>query len=185
MCRRGALTMPRPSEDEWEPAVDPAELGDAMRAGYGRIIDFVTTPEFESVVDEMNELPPEERPDFVKDVLLDDDELASRGVTVPDDLVIQRSSFGDRRPTLFVVKTYLPEEFHEYWDNVNITFDNPEEGVEVRTGEEAWQLPLAPELERLVLSGRLPMETVEEHLSDPVLAEIENPSPVEDPGKPG
>jgi hypothetical protein len=81
-----------------------AELATVMRRTYDEIIDFVTTPEFEALMEEMGRLPAVERPRFVVSVLLNDEALKNRGIVVPDGLLIQRSAFGDRRPTLFVVK---------------------------------------------------------------------------------
>ena len=57
-------------------------------------------------------------------MLLSDDALAACGIKWPKNILMQRSAFGDRRPTIFVVKRFLPEEFSNVWQNVNITFDN-------------------------------------------------------------
>jgi hypothetical protein len=160
------------STESWDPGFEPEELKEAMRAGHRRIIKFITSDPFKEIIHEMNSLPSEKRPDFVKDVLLNEKELNRRGVEVPNNLYIQRSSFGDRRPTLFVVKTFLPEKFHQYWNNVNITFDDTDVDVEIVHGEEAWQMPHHPELERLILSGRLSREMVDEYLEDPILEEM-------------
>ena len=88
------------------------ELYGALRAGYDKLLDFVSLAPFRSLYAEMKRLPVAERPAFVKRVLLRPEELRQRGVVVPDGVLIQRSSFGDRRPTLFCVKTFLPTRFH-------------------------------------------------------------------------
>jgi hypothetical protein len=140
---------------------DREELSAAMRQGYANLIAFVTTPEFNAVHDEMRSLPQNERPRFVRTVLLEPTELARRGVVIPEDIMIQASSFGDRRPTLFAVKTWLPEKFHQAWENVNITFDNEYDDQKVhRNPEKAWRHPLPVALQEDLLSRGVDLETV-------------------------
>lgn len=91
-------------------AYSPAELQAAMRTHYDKIIDFVTSEPFKALMEEMSKLSHLARPQFVHDVLLDKAELKRRGVVVPEGILIQRSAFGDRRPTLFAVKHFLPDE---------------------------------------------------------------------------
>jgi hypothetical protein len=100
------------------------ELAAAMRQVWDELIEFVATPGFRTVHSELMSLPRAERPGFVARVLLRPQELAARGVEVPAGILIQTSAFGDRRPTLFVVKKFLPSRFHGAWESVNITFDN-------------------------------------------------------------
>lgn len=69
-------------------------------------------------------LPPDERASLVSEVVLDPGARASRGITVPAGLVIQRSTFADARPTLFCVAKHLPRNLG--WKKVTITFDNPD-----------------------------------------------------------
>jgi len=104
---------------------------------------------------EFGELGPSRRPLFVVDVLLNDDELARRGVRVPEGVLIQRSAFGDRRPTLFAVKKFLPSNFRDVWENVNLTFDNKfaDESVS-RSPEVSWREPLpVGEQARIMATG--------------------------------
>lgn len=137
------------------------ELYRAMRDGYDDLIAFVTTPEFKAVYEEINELPEEKRPEYVRSVLLNEERLQEKGVVVPEDMVIQRSTFGDRRPTLFCVKKYIPEKFHDVWENVNITFDNTYDDDEVPTdGESAWRKPLPVELHNLLLTSDIDLEGI-------------------------
>ncbi len=135
------------------------ELAAVMRRTYDRIIAFVTTPAFQSVVAEMGALPVTQRPQFVQSVLLDDEALAARGVEVPSDMLIQRSAFGDRRPTLFVVKKFLPDEYSDVWQNVNITFDNEflDEAVS-RDPELCWRPPLPVPAQSDAMSAGLTLE---------------------------
>ncbi len=94
------------------------ELAQVMQANYNDLIDFVTTPEFKEVMKEFGSLHSQERPVFVVSVLLNNEELAKRGIQVPPGILIQRSAFGDRRPTLFCVKKHLPSEYADVWQNV-------------------------------------------------------------------
>jgi hypothetical protein len=121
------------------------DLKAVMREYYDKIIDFVTTDAFKELMLEMSALSPYERPKFVADVLINKDELKSRGVLVPDGILIQRSAFGDRRPTLFAVKHFLPDGYSDVWQNVNITFDNEYLDSNVsRDRETCWREPINP-----------------------------------------
>lgn len=129
------------------------ELSAAMRRNYDRIISFITTPEFKALHDEMRSLPPAKRPSFVERIILNSAELRRRGVVVPEDILIQTSAFGDRRPTLFVVKIFLPSKFHCAWENTNITFDNEYDDNDVpRSPEMAWRAPLRVDVQASLIS---------------------------------
>lgn len=140
---------------------DRTELAAVMRSTYDEIIDFVTTPEFKALVDEMGRLPAAERPTFVLSVLLDDDARRARGVVVPEGLLIQRSAFGDRRPTLFVVKKFLPERYSNVWQNVNVTFDNlfVDETVS-RDPATCWRHPLPVDVQSEAMARGLELESL-------------------------
>ena len=115
----------------------------AMRNAYNSLIDFITTDAFKTLMDDLGALHPSHRPKFVFDVLLSDDALAARGIKRPKNILIQRSAFGDRRPTIFVVKRFLPEEFSNVWQNVNITFDNQFiDSTVKRDPDISWRKPL-------------------------------------------
>ena len=120
----------------------PPDLYNVMREYYDKLIDFVCDTPFKEVVDEMYALPPKARPEFVKSVILNQDALEQRGIIKPEDIVIQRSAFGDERPTLFVLKAYLPRDHQVAWQNVNITFDQEHEGAIILDEEKAWRPPL-------------------------------------------
>jgi hypothetical protein len=124
------------------------DLQRVMRAHYDKIIDFVTSKAFLASMDEMSAMSHVERPSFVVDVLLNNEELTRRNIVVPDGILIQRSAFGDRRPTLFAVKHFLPKEYSDVWQNVNITFDN--EFIDQQVSREknlCWRPPLSPALQ--------------------------------------
>ena len=126
-------------------AYDQAELQQVMRDHYDRIIAFITTKPFQAVMIEMSATPAHERPKFVADVLVNSKEMANRGVQVPKGILIQRSAFGDRRPTLFAVKHFLPPKYADVWQNVNITFDNEYVDASVkRDRATCWRAPLSP-----------------------------------------
>lgn len=140
-------------------AYSQADLQQVMREHYAKIIDFVTSPPFRALMLEMSAMSHLERPGFVAEVLLDDAELARRGVTVPEGILIQRSAFGDRRPTLFAVKHFLPDGFNDVWQNVNITFDNEYLDADVpRTRDVCWRPPLTPAQQALAMARDLPLE---------------------------
>lgn len=102
----------------------PAMIAEEIRAALAEISDFVQTPPFAALLAELWALPQEQRKVFVRDVLIDSAELRRRDVVVPAGLVVQRSAFRDRRPTLFCVTKHLPPGL--LWEKVTITFDNPE-----------------------------------------------------------
>jgi len=147
-------------------AYSQAELQAVMRTYYDKIIDFITTDAFKALMVEMSELSHRERPVFVHDVLLDNDVLRTRGVTVPDGILIQRSAFGDRRPTLFAVKHFLPERYSNVWQNVNITFDNAylDEAVS-RERDICWRAPLSPDRQAQAMTDGTALEAVESERS--------------------
>lgn len=122
---------------------DRHELMSVMIAHYDQILAFITQPAFQDAFAEMMSLPATERPRFVNDIWLEPNVLEARGLEVPDGILIQTSAFGDRRPTLFVVKKLLPEKYHVAWENVNWTFNNDfkEEDVPFDP-ERSWRFPL-------------------------------------------
>ena len=80
---------------------------------------FVNTAEFQAVLGELYSKPYEERDEYVRRVLLDAEQLASRSVTVPEGMKIQRSRFHDGRPTIFCVSKMVGGDLRK----VTITFD--------------------------------------------------------------
>lgn len=98
---------------------DPSQLGNEVTAGIIEIGRFVESPAFEKLLLELRAVPVEQRVEFVKSVVLNQKELAQRGIRVPVGLVIQRSYFADNRPTLFCVSKKLNDG---KW-KVTITFD--------------------------------------------------------------
>jgi len=136
-----------------------AELQAVMRVHYDKIIDFITSTPFKTLMLEMSALSHLERPQFVHDVLLDKEALKQRGVVVPEGILIQRSAFGDRRPTLFAVKHFLPEKYTNVWQNVNITFDNFYLDDQVaRDREVCWRAPLPPEVQAQAMADGIELE---------------------------
>lgn len=141
------------------------ELIAAIRETYASLIDFVTSRAFRTVYRELRELPAGKRPDFVESVLLDRDELAKRGVRQPSDVLIQTSAFGDRRPTLFAVKKFLPEKFHGVWENVNLTFNNEyDDAILPRDPETSWRAPLPVDLQNALIRAGVDLSAVPESM---------------------
>jgi len=120
----------------------PEDLFEVLQNTYAELNNFVLTPEFKSIIDELYSLSPHKQPEFVKSVVINRDELTRRGVNVPDGIIIQRSTFGDDRPTLFVVKKYLPRDYQVAWQNVNLTFDQVHDPGSVITDSKKWKAPL-------------------------------------------
>jgi len=142
-------------------SIDIARLHSECTLGYDEIIQFVTTPEFNSVYNELMDLSIFDRPKFVVNVLLNDIELQNRGVNKPNNLFIMRTSFGDRRPTLFCIKKWLSRNLDIFWENVTITFDNDSE-EKVSDDASAWRSPVPVAIQHEYLSGRLTKEEVDE-----------------------
>lgn len=119
------------------------ELAAAMRKNYDDLIAVVAQPAFQEFYFEMMALPQTDRPSFVASNLFDVSVRERRGINVPPGVLVQASAFGDRRPTLFVLKKLLPEKFGASWRNVNLTFDNEfEDSTVPRDQDSAWRDPL-------------------------------------------
>jgi hypothetical protein len=74
------------------------------------IYRYAASEEFQEMYRELQELESFEAQDeFVRHVLLDPAELVRRGLTPPEGVTIQRSAFGDKRPTIFCLVKYLPD----------------------------------------------------------------------------
>jgi hypothetical protein len=139
----------------------PEELSSVMRETYDELIEFVTTPGFRAMHRELMSLPPPERPAFVGRIIMQPFELGRRGIQVPEGILIETSAFGDRRPTLFVVKKYLPARYRGAWENVNITFDSEYEDAKVsRDPMDAWRPPLPVALQNAALAGDIDLEAL-------------------------
>lgn len=140
---------------------DREELAAVMRTTYHELIEFITQSSFQAVYQELARLPREERPGFVVSVFLNPKELAKRGVTIPEGVLIQTSAFGDRRPTLFAVKKLLPEKYHAAWENVNWTFNNDYDDQTIsRDSEIAWRAPLPVVLQNALIATGANLESV-------------------------
>jgi hypothetical protein len=137
------------------------ELSSAMEKCYKDIVDLITKASFQAVFAEMMAFSPAERPRFVMDVWLHSGELAKRSVHVPPGILIQTSAFGDRRPTLFVVKKYLPTKYHSAWENVNWTFNNEFGDEDVPSDpESSWRLPLRVSIQNAAIASNLDLQSL-------------------------
>ena len=90
-----------------------------IRAALEEVASFVETPSFRVLLHDLGKIEPSQRPDYVRNVILDPAELSKRSIYVPSSLKIQRSAFGDNRPTLFCVAKDLNQN-----EKVTITFNN-------------------------------------------------------------
>lgn len=116
------------AEDVATPVEDTSSTKIAIFAeALHAVVDFSMSEEFQTVLEEMWELPPELRHEFVELVLLSSDELSRRGVAIPSGIEIQRSWFEDERPTLFCITKRLPPGMG--WKIATVTVDNPSEYV--------------------------------------------------------
>jgi hypothetical protein len=139
---------------------DRRELVSVMSSYYDDIINFITQPAFQAIFAEMMSLPPTARPRFVHEVWLEPEVLAARGLEVPQGILIQTSAFGDRRPTLFVVKKLLPEKYHVAWENVNWTFNNDFKEEDVPSdSESSWRFPLPVATQNTLLEQGIDLQS--------------------------
>ena len=127
--------------------IDPLVLREQVRSYTTEIAEFVSTEEFQSLLSELYSKPTDERHDFVRNVVINKDELTARGISVPEGMTVQRSAFADGRPTLFCVSKYLPDRKRK----VTVTFDNPEGSETITT--DSWTKHLHDEAQ--ILSDRL------------------------------
>ena len=97
--------------------MDLHELREELNEALSEIGQFVNTDEFQSLLSELSNTPPSERGEFVRRVVINKDELMKRHIHVPVGMQIQRSSFGDRRPTLFCITKQLSVD-----QNMKVTF---------------------------------------------------------------
>jgi hypothetical protein len=163
MHRRGVVVVEafvfRRSAKVWEVVVDSENLYQVMRRTYDELLDVVAREEFQALLHELYSLHPTERPSFVLSEILPVEKREKRGVILPEGILVQRSSFGDGRPTLFCIKKYLPEDCREFWENVNITFDNKFEEGDVPRDESAWRKPIPISVNALILAaGMIPKD---------------------------
>ncbi len=137
------------------------ELYQIMRKTYDELIDFVLQDNFKKLVEELYAQPLDKRPEFVQNEILTINPV--RNINIPKDILIQRSSFGDRRPTLFVVKKYLPKDMQYAWENVNITFDQEYDDKDVpREPDLSWRKPLPFEIQAAFTALGLSEEDIAE-----------------------
>jgi hypothetical protein len=101
--------------------INADELKKEIVETLSEIRSFVQTDRFQSLLNELRSIHRQSlRREFVRDVVIDEEELANRGILVPEGLIIQRSAFRDGRPTLFCVTKLLK---NEKW-KVTITYDD-------------------------------------------------------------
>lgn len=106
----------------------PTEMKDpefVRKTVYDAVLEigkFVMTEPFNQALVDLMATASAERPSFVLNNLLNQTEREERGIHVPENMTIQRSTFYDGRPTLFCVSTLTPLAYP--WRKITITFDN-------------------------------------------------------------
>ena len=152
------------------------ELRAAMRSNYDDLLEFFYSDAFQEVYASMKAMSAEDRNRFVKEVLIDPDRLREEtGIEIPEGVLIQRSAFGDRRPTVFCLKKFLPERFHRVWENTNLTFDETYEDESVsRVPQVAWRAPIRPDVQAIFMSIGYPLDEVPDSFRLP----LDSPDPV-------
>jgi hypothetical protein len=106
-----------------ELAADPsAALERDLKHSFVGLTEYVGRLAFGRLIDDLYELPLDERPRFVDEVVLEPEQRQRRGIVEPDGIVVQRSTFADGRPTLFCVSKKLPPGHG--WHKITVTFDN-------------------------------------------------------------
>lgn len=141
---RAEGSLPGPSRDE---------IRATLRAAYKELIEFASKESIQALLTEMYSVPPKERPRFVNEVVLNEKAIQKRGIQCPAGILIQRSPFGDRRPTLFCIKKYIPEQLRTYWQNANITFDNETKDDSVPRDRLAWRPSLPFDVQQALVAG--------------------------------
>lgn len=114
------IDYPKVEQDAPLPELTREAVQQEARAGLEQIRDLITTDEFVKVLVELYDLDPADRDEYVRKVLLDPVEVAERGISVPDGVKIQRSQFGDQRPTIFCVTKLMSDGVRK----VTYTFDS-------------------------------------------------------------
>jgi Tol biopolymer transport system component len=114
------IDYPKVEEDSAVPTLTREALRTEARAGLEQIRDFITTDAFITVLGDLYALAPEDRDAYVRRVLLDPGQLAARGIVAPDGIKVQRSQFGDHRPTIFCVTKLMSDGVRK----VTYTFDS-------------------------------------------------------------
>lgn len=126
---------------------NPEKFGEEVRSHTTEIAEFVFTEEFRSLVSELYSKPTSERYEFVREVVINPDQLAKRGISVPEGMTVQRSVFADGRPTLFCVSKHLSDGKRK----VTITFDNLTDDQTMESSP--WAKYLVPELLKSEIRG--------------------------------
>ena len=138
------------------------ELRKAMRSTYDDLLEFFYSPEFQNIWLELRSMSTYARHEFVREVLTKPNILEQEyRLRAPEGILIQRSSFGDSRPTVFCLKKFLPERFHLVWENVNLTFDELYDFDErSREPDVAWRAPIRPDIQSILMGAGLPVDEI-------------------------
>lgn len=114
-----------PHGNPMRPSYDPNVVFDQDRYLEAKSIllylrDFASNDNFQSLLTEMYALPKESRSSFVQNQVINSNSLNRRNISVPNDIIVQRSAFADNRPTLFCLTKYRADGHSK----MTITFDS-------------------------------------------------------------
>ena len=152
------------------------ELTQAMQSNYDDLLAFFYSDDFQRVHQYMQDMTAQARAAFVRDVLINPEKLKEEfGIVVPDGIMIQRSAFGDRRPTVYCLKKWLPEKYHVVWENTNLTFDEIFDDQSVsRDASSSWRAPVRPDVQAIFVAAGYPLDD----LPDTFRINVGSPDPV-------
>lgn len=105
--------------------IDCGSVKSSISSALSVLQEIVEDPDFQGMLRALWNTDEFHRDRFVADVLLNPNEIRERfGVVLPSDVLLQRSSFSDGRPTLFCLCKLLDINAGG-WKKVTVTFDNP------------------------------------------------------------
>lgn len=114
------IDYPQVEEDGTMPELTREAIRVEAKGALLEIRAYITTDAFVAMLTELYELKPEDRDEFVRTELLDPERLAARGIVPPAGVKVQRSQFGDHRPTIFCVTKLMSDQVRK----VTYTFDS-------------------------------------------------------------
>ncbi|MGN6618135.1 MAG: hypothetical protein ACTHJ5_13260 [Ilyomonas sp.] len=115
--------VPKKQEELTREPSDQESIMNVVKKTILEISEFISKKNFKALLEELFSIPThEDRKKFVYDVLMNSQELRTRGIIVPESLNIQRSYFFDGRLTLFCISKIVEEAFP--WRKITLTFDS-------------------------------------------------------------
>lgn len=91
---------------------DQNSLRSALTNAYEDLRIFFNSLKFQELLSELNNLPEDLKTSFVKDVILNSTERKKRGLVVPDDILIEISTFRNGRKSYFCIRKRVFDRFN-------------------------------------------------------------------------